>query len=139
MESNQPLTAEEVVNLVCDEKDGLAKRLWKLIRHRNAAADQENVPYHYMEVLSDDRKIVRIRQKIVDVVRRYNIKCELCEKESILGRWYLAENEGYLFIKCPDEKCNHLAPLAQHKDSYALVDLLDLAPVPLADLFAKKT
>lgn len=136
MENNQPLTAEEIVNLVCNEKDGLARKLRKLIRHRNAAADQEDVPYHYMEVLRDDVNIVRTRQEIADLVRRYSLKCEHCEKESILGHWHLRMVDGVELLRC--SKCNGSTPRAQHKDSYALEDLLDLAPAPLADLFAEE-
>ena len=136
MENNKPLTAEEVVNLVCDEKDGLAMRLWKLIRHRNDAANQEDVPYHYMEVLTDDVNIVRTRQEIADVVRQYILQCEHCDKESILGHWHLYLVEGEELLRCP--KCNGSTSRAQHKDSYALADILKLAPVPLADLFAEE-
>lgn len=134
MKSNLPLTLEEVLKLICDEKEGLALRLWTLICHRNDAANQEDVPYHYMEVLTDDVNIVRTRQEIADVVRRYNLQCEHCEKESILGHWHLLENET--LYRCTE--CNRFTPRHQHKDSYALEDLFKLAPVPLEDLFAEE-
>ena len=87
-----------------------------------------------MEVLTDDVNIVRTRQEIADVVRRYGLKCEHCEKESILAHWHLLEHET--LYSCAE--CNRFTPRRQHKDSYALEDLFKLVPAPLQDLFAQE-
>lgn len=130
MKSNLPLTLEEVLNEICDKEKGLAMRLWKLIGHRNDAVNQLDI--HYMEALTDDVKIVRTRQEIVDVVRRYNLKCKRCEKEFILGFWRMFKNEAIL-LECPG--CKQCTPLLKYKD---LEDLLAIAPAPLEDLFAQE-
>lgn len=132
MKSNLPLDVLEVTNLISNEKDGLAFQLHKAIAYRNASADHSGAFCH--KTLSADTMVVRIRDEIVNVTRRCNLKCEHCGKESIIGRWYLVDRETQL--KCPE--CIRLTPRVQHKDSYALVDLLKLTPAPLADIFAKE-
>lgn len=132
MNNNQPLDVMEVMSLICDEKNGLALKLHKAIAYRNASSDHSDS--NYCRTLSADTKVVRIRNEIVNVMRRYSLKCEHCEKESVLGRWYLVVNDTQL--RCPE--CNRCTPSNQHKDSYALMDLFCLTPAPLADLFAQE-
>lgn len=132
MKSNPPLTSEEVINLICDEKDGLALQLHKEIAYRNASADHSSM--HCCKTLASDTKVARIRKEIVNVMRRYSLQCEHCGKESILGSWHLLERET--LFRCPE--CNRFTPRPQHKDSYALEDLFPLIPAPLQDLFAEE-
>ena len=130
MKSNLPITLVEATNLICDEKDGLALQLHKAIAYRNASADHSDM--HCCKTLASDAKVARIRQEIVDVVRRGILQCGNCKEDSTLGSWRLVDRETML--KCP--KCIHLTPLAKNKESFILDDLLPLVPVPLRDIFA---
>ncbi|PIQ35863.1 MAG: hypothetical protein COV32_00245 [Candidatus Yonathbacteria bacterium CG10_big_fil_rev_8_21_14_0_10_43_136] len=72
----------DVVGLICDEKNGLAIKLHKEIAYRNASADHSDV--HYCKTLASDTKVARIRQEIVDVVRRGILQCDNCEADPTL-------------------------------------------------------
>lgn len=85
MKSNLPLTVMEITSMICNMDDGLALKLHKAIAYRNASADYSDA--NCCKTLSADTNVVRIRDEIVSVIRRYNLKCEHCENESILERW----------------------------------------------------
>lgn len=132
MENNQPIDVLEVSEKIFNPNDGLALQLHKAIAYRDASSNHSDK--FCAKTLSADTKVVRIRSEIVSVMRRYNLKCEHCGDEFILRRWYLVNGETQL--KCP--KCNGLTHRAKHKESYALTELLDVTPAPLADIFAKE-
>ena len=132
MKSNLPLTLEDAVNLICDEKDGLALKLHKEIAYRNASADHSGM--HCCKTLASDTKVLRIRQEIVGVVKRGLLQCEYCKDDHAIGTWHLVDRETLL--KCPT--CKHLTPLVKHKESFVLNALLPLVPVPLQELFAQE-
>ena len=131
MKSNAPLTLEEILKLICDEKEGLAMKLHKEIAYRNASADYSGM--HCCKTLASDTRVARIRQEIVNTMRRYSLQCRYCLNESILGSWHLVEGET--LYKCP--KCNRFTRRQQHRDSQELEELFPLIPVPLEDIFAE--